>query len=293
MNIFIVGLRRSGTTIFWSSFREHNGFVGYDEPFTEQLMYLPSEDPKGTWREFIVLYERDAAAFWHYYAPIHPADELRSGLGERQVAYIRWLLDSDENVVIDFTRCSYKLAALHALDPTAALIHLHRSPAAVATSHLLPARADLRGRLKRLQLMRTFWTRSTGYNNWNFEAIIGRHATSPFGMRLAEIGLDPAQIFTMPAVGRLLAFWLIHFKQVEQEGPALFGKQFVSVNFERFASQPRATVNEVWSTLELPPGTQLPRVHAPNSPFQAGNPRWDSYARILGLPYLRTVGDRG
>ena len=256
-------------------------------------MYLPSVDPKGTWREFINLYERDTAAFWHYYAPIHPADELRSGLGERQAAYIRWLLDSHDEVVIDFTRCSYKLAALQALDPTAALIHLHRSPAALATSHLLPGRADLKGRLRRLQLMRTFWARSTGYNNWNFEAIIGRHATSPFGMRLAEIGLDPAQIFKLPAVGRLLAFWLIHYKRVEQEGPALFGKQFVSVNFEQFALQPRATVDAIYSTLELPPGTQLPRVHAPNPPFQASRRRWDSYAQILGLPYLRTVGDCG
>ena len=253
-------------------------------------MYLPL-DPKGTMAEYNELCARDTEAFWGRYAPIHPADELRNGLEDRQAAYLSWLLESAENVVVDLTRCSFKLTALREIDPSAVLIHLHRSPAAVATSHLLPSRTDFIGRVRRHLLQRTFWTRRVQYNSWNFEGIIGNSVKSPFGSRVREIDLDPALVFAMPAVGRLLAYWRINYEQVEANGPALF-ERYYSVNFEDFARSPRCTLEEIYKLFEI--GYQHPDlrdVRAPKPPFQPRNPSWLTYGRELGLPYIFHPGE--
>ena len=41
IKLIILGLRRSGTTIFWEIFRQDPRLVCYDEPFNELLLTLP------------------------------------------------------------------------------------------------------------------------------------------------------------------------------------------------------------------------------------------------------------
>lgn len=285
LRLIIAGLRRSGTTIFWETFRQDPRLLCYDEPFNPNLHVLPARTGLKAPEEFLRLFHRDPQEFWDRFSPIHFSDELRPGLSDTQQRYLDFLAAGADRVAIDVTRCQFKLAALHAAAPDAVLVHLYRAPESLATSHLLPSAPGRRGRVRRLLGRRGFWSRSTRYNGWSFESIIGTSSLSLFGRRLREIGLDPDEVYRLPAVGRLLAYWRVAFERAEGDGARLYGDRFLSQSFEKFCRNPRAVVEQVYARLGLePPDLDFGRVHPPHGPHQPGSPEWGRYRRLLGLP---------
>lgn len=285
IKLIIAGLRRSGTTIFWECFRQDPRLLCYDEPFNELLHVLPARTGLKAPQEFLRLVEKEPLAFWERFAPIHFSDELREGLSDRQADYLRFLAGSGERVAIDVTRCQFKLRALHDLAPQAVLVHLHRSPESLATSHLLPSSQGWRGKARQLLNRRRFWSRGGRYDYWSFESIVGRSPRSLFGRRLEEIGLDPAEVYRLPAVGRLLAFWRVNYERAERDGARHFGERFVSQRFDDFCRRPRPALERIYDLLGMDaPDLDLSRVHAPHGPYRAGSEEWTRYGRLLGLP---------
>jgi hypothetical protein len=227
LKLIIAGLRRSGTTIFWETFRQDSRLLCYDEPFNPNLHVLPARTGLKAPEEFLHLVERDAREFWERFAPIHFSQELRQGFSDREREYLDFLAATGEQVAIDVTRCQFKIRELAQAAPRAVLVHLHRSPESLASSHLLPSSKGRRGKLKKLLARRGFWTRTDGYNGWSFESIIGSSPRGLFGLRAAEQGLDPEQLYGLPAVGRLLAYWKVSHARAEQDGARCFGQRFV------------------------------------------------------------------
>ena len=285
IKLIIAGLRRSGTTIFWESFRQDPRLLCYDEPFNPNLHTLPARAGLKAPEEFIRLIDRDPLRFWELFSPIHFTDELREGLSERQLAYLDYLAGSGGSVAIDVTRCQFKFAALRSAAPDAVLVHLYRSPGSLASSHLLPSSTGKRGQIRKLLCQLAFWSRTEHYNNWSLESIIGSSSRSLFGSRLQEIGLDPDQVYRLPAVGRLLAFWRVNFERAEREGARYFGERFVSQSFERFCRDPREVLERIYAVMDLaPPSFDLSGLHAARGPFRPRDPAWAEYRRLLGLP---------
>ena len=285
--IFILGLRRSGTTIFWEAFRQDRRLHCFNEPWNPVLRQLPVEIPNRSRREFIELFRKDPQAFWRSFAPIGPLEELQDDFSDRQVAYLRYLIDPFDSICIDETRCHFRLAALQQAVPDATLVHLFRAPAAFATSHLIPTGSGGRRANRLLTALGRvgFFTREDRYNSLGLEDVIGRHPESLFGLRLREIGLDPAAIYALPAVGRLLAFWRLAHETVERDGPRLFGSRFVSVAFERFCREPREVVEEVYAAASLhPPELDLSRVKPAKRAHRADDSRWRRLFGQVGLP---------
>jgi hypothetical protein len=285
--IFILGLRRSGTTIFWDTFRPDPRLRCYNEPWNPVLRELPVEIPNRSRREFIEIFRKDPAAFWRSFAPIELLEELQEDLSDRQVAYLRRLIDPYDRVCIDETRCHFRLAALRQVVPDATIVHLFRAPAAFATSHLMPTGSGgfRTNRLIHLWGRAGFFTRENRYNWWGLEELIGRHPESLFGLRLRESGVDPAAVYALPAVGRLLAFWRLAFETVERDGPRLFGPRFVSVPFERFCRKPRAVVEQVYAAAGLePPELDVSRVQPAKRAYRKHDPRWRRLFAQVGLP---------
>ena len=285
LRLIIVGLRRSGTTIFWQTVRQDARLLCFDEPFNPHLRVLPETIGLKHPEEFVRLVRGDAREFWGRYRPIRFSEELRDGLEPAQADYLRWLGAQGEDVVIDVTRCHFKLASLRELAPEATLVHLYRPPASHASSHLLPSAPGLRGRVKRSLNRYRFWTRTHGYNGWSFESIIGQSPGSAFGRRLQQAGFDAAEVYSWPALGRLLAYWRVAYQQVEREGRALFGDRFVSQSFDGFCREPRASMQRIYATMGLEmPDLDVSRVHPPNGPHHDGSPRWRRYERLLEIP---------
>lgn len=304
VNVIIIGLRRSGTTAFWGMWRQDVRVACYNEPFNAQLSRVGEPEWEGarfTGREFAELYRRDPARFWHHYAPIPRHGELQDDLSDQQARWLGWLQSSADHTCIDVTRCHYKLASLRELDPEAIVVHLYRPPANWVTSVVQPSTTHFRRKSSaRIRWLRTaqanvqsyrfrqaFWTARNQHRFKGFEELIGRHSGTSFGIRLAEAGMDPAAVYAMPDVGRLLAFWKLHYEHVEREGPRLFGDRFVSVNFNDFCRAPLPILSDVYRRAGLgAPAFDVSGIHPPPSPFAATDPRWSAYAERLGLPAL-------
>lgn len=305
MTVFIVGLRRSGTTAFWGMWRQDERFTCYNEPFNAQLSNVGDPTWPGaryTGREYDTLYREDPALFWQRYAPIPRHGELQDDLSDRQAAYLAWLLSTGTpHACVDVTRCHFKLDGLRSVAPDAVLVHLYRPPANWVTSVVQPSTTHLKrlsdpwrrarhaARLKidGYRFRRRFWSATDAHRFKGFNELIGGHPGTLFGFRLAEAGLDPDEVYAAPDIGRLLAFWKIHYERVEREGARLFGDRFVSVNFNDFCRGPDHVLDRVYEAagLDRPP-LDTSGIRSPPAPFAAGDPRWAAYADRLGLPDL-------
>jgi hypothetical protein len=251
------------------------------------LRQLPVEIPNRSRREFIEVFRNDPRAFWSSFAPIGILEELQDDFSDRQIAYLRYLIDPFDSICIDETRCHFRLDALREVVPDATVVHLFRAPAAFATSHLIPTGS---GGFKANRLVQNwgrvgFFTRRDRYNWWGLEELIGCHRDSLFGLRLREIGLDPAAVYALPAVGRLLAFWRLAHETVERDGPRLFGARFVSVALERFCREPREVAEEVYAAAGVrAPELDLTRVKSAKRAYRVDDSRWRRLFEQVGLP---------
>ncbi len=289
MKLIIVGLRRSGTTIFWETFRQDARLGCYDEPFNPNLSELPEENPKNSRRELIDLYQQDPARFRDMFEPVSLEAELEPNLIDRQAAYLRWLLDTREHVAMDLVRASMKVPALHEVAPEAVVVHLHRHPAAVVSSHMLPSgsKTGLRSKVGDWLRHRTYWRRSHWYNNWGYEQLIDGPTREQFDRRRREIDLDPAAVRSLPAVGKLLAWWRTAWEITERDGKALFGDRFLSIRFEAFCQAPEQTMRRIYQAggLEYQP-LDYSAVRPAKKPYRHDDPRWARFMQQLQMTTL-------
>jgi hypothetical protein len=287
LQLIILGLRRSGTTIFWQTFRQDERLPCFNEPFNPFLREVPIEIPNRSRKEFIDVFRRDSRDFWRRFAPISRIEELQETFSDRQADYLRFLAGRTGSICFDTTRCHFRIPALKEQLPDATLVHLYRTPAAFASSHLIPTGSGgfRSSWLNRAYAQTGFWNRTDRYNNNGMEELVGRHPESLFGHLLRESGVDPGPVYELPAVARLLSFWRLAYETAERDGSRCFGDRFVSVSFEAFCKEPLEAVERIYGALgEPPPEIDLSRVHPANEPFQPENEKWlDMFARA-GLP---------
>jgi hypothetical protein len=285
IKLIIVGLRRSGTTIYWETFRQDERLLCYDEPFNRYLRVLPAATGLKAPEEFIRLVERDPQLFWEKFAPIPYGEELREGLSDGQLDYLRYLGDSGESVVLDTTRCQFKIGALRSAAPDAILVHLYRPPPSHISSHMLPSAPGWRGTIRKLARRRGFWKRRGNYNGWGFETIIEDAGRSEFVEALREIGLEPERVESQPAVAKLLAFWSINYQRAERDGRRHFGARFISQSFDSFCREPREAMARAYELLGMPlPQFDFDGIHPPHGPHDPLSPLWNKYSELLRLP---------
>jgi len=288
IKLIIVGLRRSGTTIFWESLRQDGRLRCYDEPFNPLLQSLTGEmleiikHPE----EFQDLLRNDPLDFWERFAPIDPSSELHERVSDRQRDYLNYLAATGDDVILDTTRCLFKVEKLKELAPDAVLVHLYRPAAANATSHMLPTSAhSARTKLRRFINTRDFWTRPDRFDYWMFERLVGNSPRSLFAQRLKEIDLDPETVYALPAVGKLLAFWRVNYDRAERDGRQFFGERFISQNFDQFTQDPRGSIQRIYDAMGLEmPDFDFGRIRPAKAPYEADSPKWEEYARLLELP---------
>ena len=284
VNLIIVGLRRSGTTVFWRTFRRDSGFTAYDEPFNPKLVTLPEEHRKDTRKEYIDLIDQDPERFWKAFAPIPLDGELERDLGADNRSYLSYLTSGHGRVALDTTRCHFKIGDLAAEIPGSTLVHLYREPTALASSHLLPSGWRLRRRARLASRKLRFWTLSDGYDHWGFQTIIGNGPSSAFGLRMTESGMDAEKTYSIPGAGRLLALWKVFDDEAERAGIEHFGERFISLPFERFAEQPDAVLDLIYGIMQAPrPAVAMSDVKQASRGFTPGHSRWQALATEVGI----------
>ncbi len=135
MKIILFGLRRSGTTLAFNIFRRNSGLLCFHEPLHPNLVSKDRlscliRDKKGVYSEYNSIYEELAKRHEGFGAPKYDVIEelIVNNLTGRHLAYLDFLFDCAENVLIQPVRLNYQLYQLRARYPEASFVWIVRQP---------------------------------------------------------------------------------------------------------------------------------------------------------------------
>lgn len=214
--VLIVALRRSGTTALWRCFQRLQGFSGFDEPFNPKLRSLPRDHPKGTRRDLLDVHDSNADEWPHVFIPIEPEDEATPELDTRAEVYLRWLMAkaSTAHVILDVTRCGFKLAALKRVLGSCVLVHLSRDPIEWVRSHLYPSERGWSYRRQRMLARISGFRTECMPRDYALDRVVG----SPhFQQRLSAWGVEQFDFDRLTAIQKLYLLWLLHETSVSRD----------------------------------------------------------------------------
>lgn len=291
MNLFIQGMRRSGTTILYDALLDDPELRLFYEPLREQKVSVGGgsgardEDAFGETGALREEFRRERhpdldISEFNWGGPRKPPLEVDSGLPPHAMEWLRHLLGLAPAAAIKETRFYSKVPELAELDPSAALVHVVRDPRAVAASIVLG-----RGRRQAEMLpdADAFFTDRTERKLWSCR---------PISRRMIRKGLapgaDPGALADPSNVLRVLLVWRLTFERTWSDGRRLFGDRYVLVRNEDLRSDPAAALAPVYAAL----GREVPgdvatwareNVREPEPVYAGDDPRWASELRNAGI----------
>jgi hypothetical protein len=294
MNLFVCGLRRSGTTILYDALREDPELECFYEPLREQEETIGGgsgardEDAFARTRA-----RRDAfraerfpdlqPELFNWGGPRAPELELEPELPEFASEFLASLLAAAPNVAVKETRLHHKLPAIADLDPQAVVVHLVRDPRAVTASMLL-------GRRRRVDIYPdadTFFTARTARRLWS-------------SRRISEAAIPSLPTLQLPSdlpdFLRPLIVWKVAFDATDGDGRALFGDRYLLVRLEDVRADPARELGRVYAALgrETPAGVaewSTENIRRDAEIHLADDPRWARAAGLLQMgPQLERAG---
>jgi hypothetical protein len=294
MNLFVIGMRRSGTTILYDALREDPGLRCHYEPLREEAETIGGgsgardqdlfADTRARRERFRAdRYPELPVELFNWGGPRAPELELEPELPEHCRGLLAALLDEAPNVAIKETRLHHKLAAVAGIDPEPTVVHVVRDPRAVSASMLL-------GRRRRTDIYpdpETFFTARTGRRLWSSrrisEEVIARR-------RAADLPAD------IPDFLRPLLVWKAVVETTAAEGPRLFGDRYMLVRLEDLRADPGAELARVYerSSRRLPDAVvdwAAANLRRDATIHLGDDPRWARASRLIGLePALERAG---
>lgn len=294
MSLFVLGLRRSGTTILYDALREDRDLTCYYEPLREQEPTIGGGSGARDEDAFAVTRARRDAfladrypdlqpELFNWGGPRAPELELESQLPPFVSEFLASLLDSAPDVAIKETRLHHKLGEIARLDPQATVVHLVRDPRAVTASMLL-------GRRRRTDIYPdadTFFTARTGRRLWS-----SRRISEVAVARLRSLELPD----DIPDFLRPLIVWKVAFQTTDGDGRRLFGDRYVLVRLEDLRADPGAELDRIYAAGGRSTAPEVAEWAAQNirreaSVHLADDPRWARAVALLEMqPDLERAG---
>ena len=295
MNLFMQGMRRSGTTIVFDALSRDPRFDAWYEPFSagregamgggSGIQQVDLMDRIRDHRLRFITEERldlDPDAFNHG-APRDPAVELESTLPETHIRYVRRMTEAAERSVFKFTRMYCKIPEFNRIAPDSVLAVLVRHPQEVVASYLYGR--DQR-RADKFPDADTFFGRASSANPWNARRFVER---------IAEVESRP-ELLEEPDWRQFLALWEFTCRQTMEGARAAFDGRFEIVRYEDMASDPRSSLGRLSDLAALEPDPEVlswaERTFRPSTKAcHPDDPRWlEAYEEIGVHETLATVG---
>lgn len=291
MNLFIQGMRRSGTTILYDALVDDPEIRCFYEPLREPKETIGGgsgardvdvfADTSALREEFRrERYPQLAIEQFNWGGPREPPLELGPELPEHCVGLLRHLLDlgaagGSPDTLIKETRLYCKLGAVAALDPDAAVVHVVRDPRAVAASIVL---GRGRRRERKLSTADAFFADRKPRKLWSSRAI---------SERLLERDGYPA-IEDPSNVERVLVTWRLTFEAARIDGRRLFGDRYLMLRNEELRSDPGGAIERVYELLGRPVPDDVAawaerNVKPPQDVYAGDDRRWREAVERLGM----------
>lgn len=291
MNLFVQGMRRSGTTILYDALLDDSQLSCFYEPLREEKETVGGGSGA---RDLDVFAETRAIRdrfrrerypdlpidAFNWGGPREPALELEPELPEHCVDLLRHLIELGDaartaDTVIKETRLYLKVAALHRLDSEGALVHVVRDPRAVTASIVLGRN---RRRQRKLRTADDFFADRVDRKLWSSREI---------SARLVERSGYPA-IGDPSNAERVLLVWRLTFEAARVDGLRLFGDRYLLLRNEDLRTDPAGSIERVYRMLDRPVPEQVAswaraNVRPPQEPYAAGDPRWREAVERLGM----------
>ena len=295
MNLYVQGMRRSGTTILYDALLEDPDLRLFYEPLREEKVTVGGgsgareTDAFAETREIRARFAAEhypeiAVESFNWGGPREPRLEARPGLPDHCRGLLAHLLALAPAVAIKETRFYDQLADLAELDPGAALAHVVRDPRAVTASILLG-----RGRKREAKHFPTtdrFFSDAKKRRLWSSYEI---------AEELLERPGAPA-VENPTSAERVLLVWKHTFESTFAEGRARFGDRYVLLRNEDLRADPAAALAALYEVLgrPVPDGVSSwarEKVRPPEEPYAAIDRRWLDAFRRLGME--QAISDAG
>jgi hypothetical protein len=291
LNLFIQGMRRSGTTIlydallddpelscFYEPLREEKETVGGGSGARDQDVFAETRAIRDQFRR--ERYPDLPIDAFNWGGPREPALELDPELPEHCLDLLRHLIELGDaagtaDTVIKETRLYLKVAVLHRLDPEGALVHVVRDPRAVTASIVLGRN---RRRQRKLRTPDDFFADRVDRKLWSSREI---------SARLVERSGFPA-IGDPSNAQRVLLVWRLTFEAARVDGLRLFGDRYLLLRNEDLRTDPAGSIERIYRMLDRPVPEQVAswaraNVRPPQEPYAARDPRWRDAVERLGM----------